>query len=177
MATVTKRIMAHKRLGLAATPLMNAAQKASASYVAGAPVYIDSNGYLAACTVDTEGSSSASLVKAAASQSIVGFANQAGAGSASDTTAVGFVPALPGVMFKGQLVDSTSSGSAGTLAQTDLGADMGIAKLSADTHYGVDKGVASSRDCVTVVDLIDDVGDSGGQVGFIVRAGWRQLDL
>jgi hypothetical protein len=54
---------------------------------------------------------------------------------------------------------------------------MGLAKLSGDTHYGVDKGTASSRDCVTVLELIDPSGTCGGLVGFVVRAGWRQLDV
>lgn len=95
--------------------------------------------------------------------------------STSDTNKRGIVPALPGMMFKGQLVDS-SSGSLTASAQTDVGAAMGLALLSGDTHYGVDKGIQSSRDCVQVLELIDDAGTCGGLVGFVVRAAWRQLD-
>jgi hypothetical protein len=174
MPQVTKRIEPHRRLGLSSTPTIRHNQKASAAYIKGAPVYIDSNGFVAACTVDTV--SANSCIKAAASQSILGFAQEAGASSASDTSKVGVTPALPGMMFKGQLVDSTSNAIVAS-QMTDVGANMGLCLISGDTMYGVDKGVASSRDCVQVLELIDDSGTTGGQVGFVVRAGWRQLDL
>jgi hypothetical protein len=95
--------------------------------------------------------------------------------SASDTNKRSVTPALPGMMFKGQLVNSATAVLA-VSAQTDVGAAMGLCLISGDSYYGVDKGVASSRDCVNVLELIDDVGTCGGLVGFVVRAGWRQLD-
>ena len=52
-----------------------------------------------------------------------------------------------------------------------------LGKLSGDTHYAVDVSPAASADCITIVELIDDIGTSGGQVGFIVKAPWRQLDV
>ena len=178
MATVTKRIEPHKRLGLSSTPTIQIEQKASSTFVKGAPVYIDSTGYLTSSPVDTL-SSSHSAIQAAAAE-IIGFAQEAGANSASNTTKVGVIPALPGMTFKGQLISTTDSSSAGGLhaiEQTHLGGTYGLAKLSGDTHYGVDVDFASSRNAVVITELIDAVGDSGGQVAFIVRAGWRQLDL
>jgi hypothetical protein len=174
MASVTKRIEPHRRLGLNATPSLQIAQVAGLTAVKGAPVYIDSNGYIAASGTDSVSSNSA--VQAAASTSIVGFLQEDGASDSSNTSKVGVTPALPGMMFKGQLLDS-SSGSLTASAQTDVGANMGLAVLDGDTHYGVDKGIASSRDCVTVLELIDASGTCGGLVGFVVRAGWRQLDV
>jgi hypothetical protein len=71
-----------------------------------------------------------------------------------------------------------SSGAAlVTLAQTHLGTSVGLGLLSGDTHYGVDVSPAASADCVTIVELIDAVGTVGGQVGFIVKALWRELDV
>jgi hypothetical protein len=159
-------------LGLNATPLLNIAQKASSTYKKGAPAYIDSSGHLAASPTDSV--SSNSCIQAAGTGAILGFMAEDGS-SATDTDKRGIIPALPGMMFKGQLVDS-GSGSLTASAQTDVGAAMGLCLLSGDTHYGVDKGIASSRDCVQVLELIDDVGTCGGLVGFVVRAGWRQLD-
>ena len=173
MATVTKRIEPHRRLGLSSTPILQIAQVASASYVKGAPVYIDSDGYLAASP--TASVSSADAIDTAAAD-IFGFVAEDGANSASNTSKVAVIPALPGMIFKGQLISTTSAALA-TSAQTDVGAAMGLAKLSGDTHYGVDKSTASSRDCVLVVELIDPVGTSGGQVGFMVRDTWNQARL
>ena len=173
MANVTKRIEHHRRLGLSSTPSIQAAQKASAAYKKGAPVYIDTNGYVAAAPIASVSSHSA--IDTAAGD-IMGFAQEDGAASASNTSKVGVTPAVPGMMFKGQLI-STSTGALATIAQTDLGAAMGLAKLSGDTHYGVDKGVASSRDCVVVMELIDAVGTVGGQVGFMVRDTWNPMRL
>lgn len=173
MSTVTKRIEPHRRLGLSSTPSLQIAQAASLTAKKGAPVYIDSSGYIAASPTDSV--SSNACVQAAATGAIIGFLQEDGASDANNTTKVGVIPALPGMMFKGQLINS-ASGSLTASAQTDVGAAMGLAKLSGDTHYGVDKGIQSSRDCVQVFELIDPVGTSGGQVGFVVRAGWRQLD-
>jgi len=173
MATVTKRIEPHRRLGLSSTPSLQVAQKASAAYKKGAPVYIDGDGYLAASPIASVSSSSAIDTAAA---DIIGFVQEDGAADASNTSKVGVTPALPGMTFKGQLINTATPGLA-TIAQTDLGAAMGLAKLSGDTHYGVDKGTASSRDCVIVTELIEAVGTSGGQVGFMVRDTWNQMRL
>ncbi len=173
MAVVTKRIEPHRRLGLSSTPSIQAAQVASAAYKKGDPVYISASGYVTASPVASVSSHSA--IDTAAGD-ITGFVQEDGANSASNTSKVGVTPALPGMMFKGQLIDTTT-GALATVAQTDLGANMGLAKLSGDTHYGVDKGTASNRDCVQVLELIDAVGTSGGQVGFIVRDTWNTMRL
>lgn len=173
MAVVTKRIEPHRRLGLSSTPTLRAAQAASSSYKKGDPVYIAADGFVTASP--TASVSSHAAIDTAAGD-ITGFVQEDGANSASDTSKVGIIPALPGMIFKGQLIDTTT-GALATIAQTDLGANMGLAKLSGDTHYGVDKGTASSRDCVQVVELIDAVGTSGGQVGFIVRDTWNTMRL
>jgi len=178
MPTVVKRIEPHRRLGLSSTPTLRIAQKASSTFIKGAPVYIDSTGYITSTPVDTL-TSSHSAVQAAAAE-ILGFAQEAGANSASDTSLVGVTPALPGMLFKGQMMsttDSSNSGALKTTTQTMIGGNYGLAKLSGDTNYGIDADLASSRDAVTVVEAIDAIGTSGGLMGFVVRAGWRQLDL
>ena len=175
MATVTKRIQPHRRLGLSATPTIQIAQKSSASFVKGAPVYIDSTGYLAASPTDTL-SSSHKAVQSVAPE-VLGFAQEDA--ESGNTSKVGVVPALPGMMFKGQAIDTTASSSAGalgTIAQTHVGGVYGIAKLSADTHYAIDLGMASNRSPALVLELLDPVSTVGGVVGFVIRTGWRQID-
>ena len=172
MAVVTKRIEPHRRLGLSSTPTIQAAQAASLGAVKGAPVQITS-GYINVC--DTASVSSSSQVKPVGSGDyILGFLQEDGASSASNTSKVGVIPATDQQMFKGQLMDS-STGALVTVAQTHLGTKCGLGVLSADTHYAVDVSPASSADMLTIVELIDAVGTSGGQVGFIVNANWRQL--
>jgi hypothetical protein len=173
MTAVKRPIIASKSLGLNPPPMLACAQKANSTYVRGAPVYLDTNGYLAATGVDTVGSDS--CVKAAASAKIVGFVAEAGAASSSDTTAVAYHAAIEAQLFEGNLIDGTASSNAHTLAQTDVGGAYGLCKPTGETHYGVDAGAASSRDCVTVVDLVDAIGTVNGRVQFIVRASWRQL--
>jgi len=173
MALVTQRIRPHRRLGLSSTPTLQLNQVAGLTAAQGAPVYIDSNGYIAASPTDSL--SSRQAVQAAGTGAIFGFLAEDGASDSSDTTKVAVVPALPGMMFKGQLIDTTS-GSLTASQMTDVGAHMGIGKLTGDTHYGVDKGASTSRDCVVVTELIDASGTCGGLVGFVVRAGWRQID-
>lgn len=173
MATVTKRIEPHRRLGLSSTPTIQAAQAASLSAVKGAPVQITS-GYINVC--DTASVSSSSQVKPVGSGDyILGFLQEDGAGSASNVSKVGVIPCIPGMLFKGQLMDSSTAGLV-TIAQTHLGTKCGLGVLSADTHYAVDVSPAASADCLTIVELIDAIGTSGGQVGFMVNANWRQFD-
>jgi hypothetical protein len=175
MAIVTKRIEPHRRLGLSSTPTIQAAQAASLAAIKGAPVQITS-GYINVC--DTASVSSSSQVKPAGTgDRILGFLQEDGAASASNTSKVGVTPALPGMVFKGQLINSSTGALVDLVQATHLGAKYGLAKLSGDTHYGVDANPASSADCVTIVELIDAIGTSGGQVGFVVNASWRQIDI
>jgi hypothetical protein len=172
MATVTKRIEPHRRLGLSSTPSLQIAQKAGLTAKKGAPVYIDSSGYIASSL--TSGTNAE--IEPAGSGYIVGFLEEDGASDSTNTSKVGVVPALPGMMFKGQLIEVTT-GSLHAIAQTDLGANLGLGKISGDTHFGVVGDPTSSKEAVKCVELIDPVGTAGGLVGFIVRAAWRQLDV
>jgi hypothetical protein len=148
---------------------MQIAQLASTAFIKGAPVYIDGNGFLAPSTTASIG---AHVGISTATAIISGFAQEAGAGSASNTSKVGMIPLVPGMTFKGQLIDTVASGL-GTIEQTDLGAHMGLALLSGDTLYGVDKTTTGSTDCLIVTELIDPVGTVGGMVGFVVRDTWN----
>jgi hypothetical protein len=164
-------------LGLNATPTLQVAQVTAASFKKGAPVYL-TGGYLNPTTTDSISSSHIAVTAAAAV--ILGFVQEDGAADASNLSKVGVIPAVPGMIFKGQLISTTDSSSAGGLhaiEQAHLGTNVGLAVLDGDTHYGVDVDLASSRDPVTIVELIDPVGTVGGQVGFVVRAGWRQMSL
>ena len=175
MAKVTKRIEPHRRLGLSSTPTIQIKQKSSAVFIKGAPVYIDSTGYVVKSPTDAV-SSSHVAVQAVAPE-VLGFAQEDA--ESSNTSVVGITPALPGMMFKGQVIDTTADSSVGalaTLAQSHLGGIFGLALLNGDTHYGVDIGFASNRSPALVLELIDAVSTVGGQVGFVIRTGWRQID-
>ena len=173
MATVTKRIEPHRRLGLSSTPMMNIEQATSFTGKKGEPVFIDGSGQIRAS--ETTGTTTGyQIAQVSESGLIAGFLTEDGA--SGDSVKIGFVPALPGMMFKGQLVETTT-GSLHVLAQTDVGASMGLVKFSGDTHYGVNSTPGSGNECVKVVELIDTVGTTGGMVGFVVNAEWRQLDL
>ena len=173
MATVTKRIEPHRRLGLSSTPSMRIVQATGFTGKKGDPVFIDGSGQIRAS--ETTGTSSGyQVAQVSESGMIVGFLLEDGASGLSDK--IGFIPNLPGMMFKGQLVETTT-GSLHVLAQTDVGASMGLVKFSGDTHWGVNSTPGSGNECVKVVELIDDIGTTGGMVGFVVNAEWRQLDL
>jgi hypothetical protein len=172
MAAVTKRIAPHRRLGLSSTPSLRIAQKDGLTSIKGAPVRIDSSGFVASCiTTGTH-----SEIEGTATGHIIGFLQEDGASDSSNNSKVGVTPALPGMMFKGQFVEITT-GSLKATVQTAVGSKAGLAKLSGDTHFGVVITPTASYDCVLILELIDPVGTVGGQVGFVVRAAWRQLDL
>lgn len=172
MASVTKRIAPHRRLGLSSTPSLRIAQKDGLTSIKGAPVKIDSSGFIASCiTTGTH-----SEIEGAATGFMVGFLQEDGASDSSDNSKVGVTPALPGMMFKGQFIEITT-GSLKATVQTAVGSNAGLAKLSGDTHFGVTITPTASYDCVTILELVDAVGTTGGLVGFVVRAGWRQLDM
>lgn len=172
MPIVTERIRPHKRLGLSSTPTMSAPQVAGLTAQQGTPIHIAS-GYVTA--TPTDDLSSRFAVQAATDAAIMGFLCEDGASDSSDTSDITFVPALENITFKGQLINSIS----GTLAVcqgSDVGLNAGLAHLTGDTHYGVDKGFSTSRDCVMITELIDASGTCGGLVGFVVRADWRQMN-
>jgi hypothetical protein len=174
MTAAKLAIRAIESLGLAAIPTIRQLQVSTASPPKkGAPAYGDGNGYIAA-TAGTVSVSSHTVIGAAGASDILGFLEEDGA--ISTASEIGVVPAIPGQIFEGNLVDTTIALCAATIAQTDLFAHMGLAKPSGETHYGVDKGIASSRDCVQVVGFTDPVNTVNGRVKFVVRAGWRQWD-
>jgi hypothetical protein len=171
MAKVTKAISPHRRLGLSSTPSLQIAQVAGLVAKKGAPVYIDGNGFIASSlATGTE------VMAVATGGLVLGFLQEDGASDSSNTSKVGVTPALPGMSFKGQLIEVTT-GSLHVIEQTDLGASGGLAKLSGDTHFGVNVVPGTSRDVVVINELIDPVGTIGGLVGFYVRAEFRQMDL
>lgn len=175
MAQAVIPIRPSKTMGLNSTPTLSAAQVSAGVAVVGDPVYIDSNGYLAA-SVTASASSSAVVVAKSASAQIAGFLGEAMA--ASSTNAVTYTPALPGVVFQANLTDEAGSPSSNaTIAQTDLGATMAIGKANGDSVYSLVKSDSTaSVQSAVVVGFIDAVGTAGGRVEFVVREAWRQLN-
>lgn len=178
MAQTPMKLRPCSKMGLTSTPMIVGPQKASASYVAGAPVYIDASGYIAAASASA--SLGAGSVVSGVTVAIAGFVAEAGAASASSTADVGVHVAAEGVEFIGHLISAASASSNAKLAQTDLGAVMYLAKQNADTHWGVIKHGSSSFAAASHVDvvvtrLIDAVSTVNGRVAFTIKSDWRQL--
>lgn len=170
MAIVTKRIEPHRRLGLSSTPSMQIAQASGFAAKKGAPVVINSSGQIASAV--TTGTAPATTENVASGGVIFGFVQEDGASDSSNTSKVSVTPALPGMMFKGQLV--TSSALAVT-AQSHVGASGGLALISGDTHWGVSTNPADY--CLFITELIDDIGTCGGMVGFVIRTLYQQMGV
>ena len=172
-AIATKKIMPHRTLGLNTHPVIVAAQGSADTFVAGDPVEFDS-GYVGAADV-TAIASVGDCVDVSAG--IIGFAAEPA--TASSTAKVGVHVATPQTMFKGQLITSETTPALVTIAQTHLGATAAITKLDTDSVYAVDVGATAvaAEPLVKIVELIDPVGTSGGEVGFIVLQTGRNLDV
>ncbi len=173
MALVNIKIRPHRRLGLNATPTIREAQASSGTFVQGAPVNFQS-GYITACaTQSADGNGLAVDV----STGVLGIADEPA--TASDVSKVCVTPALPGMLFRGQLITSETTAALVALAQTHVGAIAALTDVTRDTHYGVDIGASaiSGEPCVKIVELIDAVGTSGGEVGFVFLQAVRHLDV
>ncbi len=172
MALVNIKIRPHRRLGLNATPTIRAAQASGGTFVQGAPVNIQS-GYITAMATQ----SVTTGVAVDVSTGMLGIADEpATSGSVAKLCVT---PALPGMMFRGQLITSETSAALVAIAQTHLGAIASLTLVTSDTHYGVDIGATAiaAEPCAKIVELIDAVGTSGGEVGFVFLQAVRHLDV
>jgi hypothetical protein len=146
--------MAVQRLSVAklmnggqSVPMLHGAEEASSTFSKGDPLIV---------------ASTAGQVEEAATEpvdNIYGIANE----DASGTTAadVAFVPALPGIIFEGNIGTSTS---AGAIAASDLNALYPLQLSSGD--WFVDK-TDNTNPCVRVVGFRDKVGTVNGRVYFV----------
>ena len=173
MALVNIKIRPHRRLGLNATPTIREAQASAGTFVQGAPVNFQS-GYVAACATQSVAGNGAAVD---ISTGVLGIADEPA--TASDVSKVCVTPALPGMMFRGQLVTSETTAALVALTQAHIGALAALTLITSDTHYGVDIGATaiSGEPCVKIVELIDAVGTSGGEVGFVFLQTVRHLDV
>ena len=173
MALVTIKLRPHRKLGMNATPTIREAQASAGTFVQGAPVNFQS-GYIAACATQAVAGNGAAVD---VSTGVLGIADEPAA--SSDVSKVNVTPALPGQMFRGQLITSETTAALVTLAQTHIGALAALTLVTSDTHYGVDIGATAigAEPCVKIVELIDPIGTSGGEVGFVFLQGVRHLDV
>ncbi len=172
MALVNIKIRPHRRLGLNATPTIREAQASAGTFVQGAPVNFQS-GYITACATQSVTTGAAVDI----STGVLGIADEPA--TASDVSKVCVTPALPGMMFRGQLITSETTAALVALLQTHIGALAALTLVTSDTHYGVDIGATAiaAEPCVKIVELIDAVGTSGGEVGFVFLQTVRHLDV
>lgn len=143
-----KKLEAVKMMTGLSVPIMTGKEKASETYERGAVLIIDSGGDQV-----TEASTEPQ-------NDILGIAHAAASGTTD--TEVQFVPALPGIVFKGSIGTSTSAGAP---ADTDLLQVYPLALSSGD--WFVDK-TDNTNPCVIVIDIDDDqIGVTNGDVYFM----------
>jgi hypothetical protein len=131
------------------------------------------SGYITACATQSVTTGAAVDV----STGVLGIADEPA--TSGVVTKVCVTPALPGMLFRGQLITSETTAALVTLAQTHIGAIACLTLVTGDTHYGVDVGATAvaAEPCVKIVELIDAVGVSGGEVGFVFLQAVRDADV
>jgi hypothetical protein len=110
------------------------------------------------------------------STGVLGIADEPA--TSGSTANVCVTPALPGMLFRGQLITSETTAALVTTLQTHLGAIACLTLVTSDTHYGVDIGATAvaAEPCVKIVEIID-LGVAGGEVGFVFLQAVRDLDV
>jgi len=133
--------------GLYAVPIMHGAEEASSTFVAGDPLIV---------------SNTAGQIEEAATEpvnNILGIANEPASGVPGGD--IEYVPAIPGVIFEGNIGTSIS---AGAIAAADLYALYPLQLATGD--WFVDK-TDNTNPCVRVVGFKDPVGTVNGRVYFM----------
>lgn len=138
-----------KMLGLTSVPVLKAQEAASETFVEGSPLLIGTGG------AENE------LAEAAtdAVNDIVGIANHAASGTQG--TDVEFVPALPGIIFEGNIGTSVT---AGAIVADDL---MNVFPLTLTGTEWFINNSDNTTPAVRVVGFKDPVGTVNGRVYFI----------
>lgn len=152
---VTRSFAPAKTYGLYSTPVEEAKEAASQTYTKGA-VLIPSltssavNGYVAEGAADP------------AAGVIIGVALEAGKNTSAGVGTTHYVPALPGVIFEGQVYHGTAASA--VIATADRFKQYGIAKSGA--NWVIDKSETTHKD-VRIVGFKDPVGTLNGVVYFV----------
>lgn len=140
-----RKIEVAKVEGMSSVPMRHGKEDASETYERGAVLIINSDNLAQASTEPTDNIAGISLAAA----------------SGTTHTDVAYIPAIPGVIFKGSIGTSTSAGAP---ALTDL-LQLYPLQLSSGDWF-VDK-TDNTNPCVRVVDIDDDqIGVTNGTVYF-----------
>lgn len=142
-----------RRLGLGNTPVMTGPEAASQTFVKG-DILINASGYLQQAAADPVAN-------------IVGVAVEDGHNdSSAGSSNIKYVPAIPGIVFKGVVHHSTASSAVN--AATDRFTRYGLARSSTANVWYIDKSESSSaKKTVTIVDFEDDASTTNGTVYFV----------
>jgi hypothetical protein len=149
-------ITAVQREGLYSTPSRVFPEKATQTFLRGAPV-VNNAGFVQEA--------------AANPRAIVGFAEEPGKNGATDgLRANRCVPALPHVVFEGS-IDTAAAIGTGAIAAADLFAPYGITKDANGIWY-VDKQkvTVGTNTVLYIVELVDPVGTVNGRVRFVIAS-------
>ena len=138
-----------KMLGLSSVPVLRAQEAAAETFIEGSPLVIGAGG------AENELTEAATDVV----NDIVGIANKAASGTQGDD--IEFIPALPGVMFEGNVGATVSTGS---IVADDL---MNVFPLTlTGTDWFIDTS-DNTTPAVRIVGFKDPVGTLNGRVYFI----------
>lgn len=143
-----------RRAGLISTPLYHGAEAASQTFKKGAPLVLDANGRLAVSPTSTP-----------VTDVIIGFASEDGHNGTAGQYTMGYVPALPHILFEGVLEDATNFDHA--LAQVNLGMIHAIYTDATTGAWFLDEN-DSANGLATIVELVSPIGTVRGRVRFIV---------
>lgn len=137
-----------RKLGMNATPSIEAPEAASETFVKGA-LLIPASGYIGEAGADPT--------------TVLGVALEDGHNGSAGDYNIGYCPALPGQIFEGII------GLASDIAQTDLFTKYGVALDAGSGVWYVDTAETSNV-VVCIVGFKDPVGTTNGRVYFVFLA-------
>lgn len=149
-----KTISPARRHGLISTPLFSQLEGASQTYKKGAPLVINSSGYI------VEASNPVAL-----GEQIVGFAAEPGHNTTAGASTALYYPALPSVVFEGVLEDGTNFDH--VLVQANFGKSYAIAKDTSSGAWYLNEDNITDVAAI-VVGFVEDVGTTKARVLFTV---------
>ena len=153
---VTRAIHPSETMGIGSIPMLWQLEGASETFKRGCPIgrgASSSAGYLVANGTGSAGT-------------ILGVAMEDGHNTSRGLYTMPYVPALPHILFEGQVHHATSA-SAAKIQQSDMGSSFGLALTSAGKSY-INKADISAPQ-ITIVDFIDPVGTTNGRVKFLFK--------
>lgn len=172
MVQAKVRMIVARKAGLSSLPAYTAAQKTSATFLAGAPVKNSAGNLVAAGTANKGTSSLITYVSKSSTTNVFGISM--GRARASHTDKLVVARMMEGMEFEGNLVAKSASSA----KISKIGSTVYLAKRkSVDTHWGwtLDTPGASSASYIQgkITQLVDNASTVNGRVAVAITKGGR----